>query len=270
MGLSFRTKEFMFSDASVIPERIDAHVHLYHEFLYFKNGEASYVAGSSTQQLTPGDIIVTKPHIVHAISFSGNSEYSRTFIQLSPGMLSHIPHDLIRFVTGRSSKDSVIIPKTHANAYDLYSFFEKGLQLLSDRNKRNTYLAWLLFLEFAVRINEVLEKELINSSQAHENAIIGNIKRYLDSNFSRTVNLDELSREFFMNKYSLCHLFKSETGITISDYISLKRIAAVRQLLQDNSLNEIYRQCGFNDYSAFYRTVKKYTGLKPSEFYKET
>ena len=258
------------SEATIDSVKIDAHIHLYHEFLYFKSGDASYVEGNSTFILSPGDIIVTKPHVMHAISFTGETEYSRIFIQMSPHMLSKIPHNLTRGITGRHSSDSFIIPAETADAYGLYHFFERGTELLSDRTEKNIYLTELLFLEFAVHVNDAIEHER-NIGGEQEDSVINNIKKYLDKNYVNELNLDEIGRQFFMSKYSICHMFKAETGITVSDYVSLKRIAAVRQkALGDSNLNEVYRLCGFKDYSTFYRTVKKYTGLKPSEFYKQT
>ena len=268
MGTSFKSKDFLLSDACIASVKIDAHIHLYHEFLYFKSGDASYVEGTGTFRLSPGDVIVTKPHVMHAISFSGETVYSRTFIQMSPHMLSTIPHNLTRFITGRHSANSFIIPAETAEKYGLYRYFKSGAELLADRSEKNIYLAELLFREFALYANEAIEDEQKNAS-APENPLITSIKEYLDSNYANALNLDEIGKRFFMSKYSICHLFKAETGITVSDYVSLKRIAAVKHAADESSsLNEIYRLCGFKDYSTFYRTVKKYTGLKPSEFYK--
>lgn len=259
----------MLSDATIGSVKINTHVHLYHEFLYFKSGDASYVEGKGTYLLTPGDVIVTKPHVLHAISFSGDTEYSRIFIQMSPGMLAKIPHRLTRAINGRYSSDSFIIPAETAAEFGLSGYFEKGSELLSERTEKNIFLAELLFMEFAVKANEAIENERKTVPEP-ENELVANIKKYLDENCSKELNLDELAKTFFMSKYTICHIFKAETGITVTDYVSLRRIAAVREHSPGvNSLSEIYRQYGFRDYSTFYRTVKKYTGMKPSDFYRQ-
>ncbi len=251
------------------PPKLDSHIHKYYEFLRFIDGDASYITDSKTILLEKGDIIITRPDKLHTISFNTDSEYVRTFIQLSPGLLSRIPSGLVRsIISGRASEIHIIHPET-AEKCGLYRYFDEGIKLLRDRTEKNKFLAELLFLEFAVAVNEAMELEMKADGSAEENRTIERIKKYLDENYTSELNLDELARIFFMSKYYLCHLFKEETGITVSDYISLKRIAAVREHMgAGGAITDVYRKCGFNDYSSFYRAVKKYTGLKPSEFYK--
>lgn len=271
MWLSFRSKDFLMSHMELKnPPKLDSHIHKYYEFLRFIDGDASYIIGSKTLMLEKGDIIVTRPDRLHTISFNTDSEYIRTFIQLSPGLLSRIPSGLVRSITSsRAAEIHIIHPQT-AEKCGLYRYFDDGIRLLENRTEKNKFLAELLFLEFAVAVNEAMELELKVSGNTEENHTIARIKKYLDENYTSELNLDELARIFFMNKYYLCHLFKDETGITISDYIALKRIAAVRRHIGNGStITDIYRKCGFNDYSSFYRTIKKYTGLKPSEFYNQ-
>ncbi|MGM9937511.1 MAG: AraC family transcriptional regulator [Candidatus Ornithomonoglobus sp.] len=269
MWLSFKSKDFLMSHMEVEnPQKLDSHVHKYYEFLRFIDGDASYIIGSKTFMLEKGDIIITRPDKLHTISFNTDSDYIRTFIQLSPGMLSRIPSGLVRSLTSGRAADVHIIHRETAEQCGLYRYFDEGIRLLSDRTEKNKFLAELLFLEFAVAVNEAMELERKASGSTEENHTIARIKKYIDDNYTSELNLDELARVFFMSKYYLCHLFKEETGITISDYIALKRIGAVREHIHAGSvITDIYRKCGFNDYSSFYRTVKKYTGLKPSEFY---
>lgn len=269
MGVSFRCKKFMLSDASTIPSRIDAHIHLYHEFLYFEQGDASYISGSFTHQLSPGDIIVTKPNVVHAISFASNARYSRIFIQISPHMLSSIPGELTRNLNGRFSNDSYIIQAQTTKKLHLHWYFHKGALLLSNTNEKNIYLAELLFSRFAIEANAAISYQMDRSGKIQsENNIVKSIKNYIDENYISEISLDELGKIFFISKYSICHMFKAETGITILDYLSLKRISAVQEHISSGKkLSDIYRICGFKDYSTFYRTVKKYTGMNPSDFY---
>ena len=46
-------------------------------------------------------------------------------------------------------------------------------------------------------------------------------------------------------------------------------LAAIRELKgNEKGIGDIfYRRCGFNDYSSFYRVIKKYTGMKLSDFF---
>lgn len=55
----------------------------------------------------------------------------------------------------------------------------------------------------------------------------------------------------------LMHLFKAETGMTAASYITTKRLQKARHLMQEGrALTEICYDCGFTNYSTFYRAWK--------------
>ncbi len=269
MSVSFKSKNFLVSDSTHKPNKIDAHIHKYYEFLRFTEGDAVCIVDGKTFTLLPGDIIITKPNVLHAISFNTDSDYSRTFLQLSPGLISRIPQKLVQHIIKGFSSGVCIIHKETAITFGLYGFFDKAVALLENRNEKNIYIAELLMQRFAVAVDEAIKHELQSTNSESVSPTLSRIKNYLDYNFTSDINLDELAEDMFISKYHICHLFKDELGITVLDYIALKRISAVREFLaKDCNITDAYRQCGFNDYSSFYRAVKKYTGLKPSEFYK--
>ncbi len=269
MSISFRSKDFLVSEFTIKPKKIDAHIHKYYEFLLFSEGDAVYIVDGKTFTLSPGDIVITKPDILHAISFNNDLDYTRTFIQLSPNMLARIPQKLVQHIIKGFPNGICIIPGDTAKKYNLYSFFDEVVELLAVRDTKNIYLAELLMLRFAVAVNEAINHKVQSNRNESENSTLTKVKNHLDENYLTELNLDELAEEMFVSKYYICHLFKEQLGITVLDYVALKRISAAKELIAgDMSITDAYRKCGFNDYSSFYRAVKKYTGLKPSEFYK--
>ena len=79
-------------------------------------------------------------------------------------------------------------------------------------------------------------------------------------------SLHEISEQLSLNRYYLCHLFKSRTGITLSEYIAEKRYEKSLRLLRttDDSIEAIAACCGFASPSAFTRFFKKKNGAPPS------
>ncbi len=67
-------------------------------------------------------------------------------------------------------------------------------------------------------------------------------------------------------------LFKAEKGIGLSNYITESRILRARSMLESTELKneEIARQLGFASATYFGRVFKKYTGLTPNAFRKQT
>ena len=270
MGVSFNSKNFMLSSSEAVPTKLNTHIHKYYEFLMFEKGDASYIIGSSIYKLNPGDITVTKPNVMHTISFSSDALYKRTFIQLSPRLLTRIPRSLIDHLLDKRDGEYDVITNEAARKRHLHNYFRRGTSLLEDLCDQNIFFAELLFQKFAVCINEVLKTLPGTVYTKVENPAIRSMKEYLDQNYRKDFSLEKMAADFYVSKYHICHLFKEETGITVNDYLALRRISGVRELVRENvTISDAFKQCGFNDYSNFYRTVKKYTGEKPSDFYGE-
>lgn len=68
----------------------------------------------------------------------------------------------------------------------------------------------------------------------------------------------------------LSRLFHKEVGVTVSTYISVKRVETAKNMLRfsDYSPLDIGNYLAFSTHSHFIRTFKKYTGMTPKEYRK--
>ena len=66
----------------------------------------------------------------------------------------------------------------------------------------------------------------------------------------------------------LSHLFKKETGITFSGYVTSLRIERAKELLRqgDKKIYEISDLVGYQTVQYFSKVFKKETGKNPKEF----
>lgn len=86
------------------------------------------------------------------------------------------------------------------------------------------------------------------------------------------VTLDELSQQFFLNRYYICHLFQEIGNITLVEYLNTNKLKKAQELLEhtDMPITEIAGQCGYENIGNFGRTFKKYIGVSPTEYRKRT
>lgn len=117
-------------------------------------------------------------------------------------------------------------------------------------------------------LTDILESTCISKEAVPETAKA--VKRYLNSNFTDKITLEQLSAQFFMSKYHLEREFKKCCGITIFEYITTKRITLAKRLLRftDKTIDEISVACGFSDQSYFNRQFKKAEGMTGTAFRK--
>lgn len=109
------------------------------------------------------------------------------------------------------------------------------------------------------------QKHIVSDSTAK---VLSEVKEYLDSHYKEKLILDELSDQFFMNKFYLIRLFKSVYGDTIINYQIKQRINAAKRLLRfsNYSIEYIGFECGFEDPNYFSRAFKKIEGSSPSVY----
>ena len=101
----------------------------------------------------------------------------------------------------------------------------------------------------------------------HSNTIY-RVMEYIKSNYSRKITLEQIAACACLSSSHISGLFKKETGITVSAYITHVRIEKSKLLLwrPELTIAEIAAMCGFEDQSYFTRVFKTQTGLSPRKY----
>ncbi len=92
--------------------------------------------------------------------------------------------------------------------------------------------------------------------------------KYVNNNYTTDISLKSVADTLHMNPNYISQLFKKETGLTYTQYLTNLRISKAKQLLQNTELtiNEVCEATGFNDYFYFLKTFKKNVGISPGKF----
>lgn len=94
------------------------------------------------------------------------------------------------------------------------------------------------------------------------------LKSYADEFYMGEVSLKKLAESYRKNEKYLGRIFKSDMGISFSEYCnSLRLRRAVKMLLSgDEKIIDIALECGFNNIAYFNRLFAKKYGMSPSEY----
>lgn len=94
------------------------------------------------------------------------------------------------------------------------------------------------------------------------------VKAYLDECFAKKITLDELSTNFYVNKYYLTRVFKEQYGQSINAYLLGVRITRAKQMLRftEKSVEEIGMECGLGQLHYFSRVFREVEGMPPSKY----
>ncbi len=107
--------------------------------------------------------------------------------------------------------------------------------------------------------------------QKNTGAPFGDVLNYLSQNYNQSITLEMLEQTFKMNKFKLQKSFKKNIGLTPLEYLTTIRIENSKKLFYtDAPLVEIALESGFYDQSHFTHSFKKYVGVTPGSYKKNS
>ncbi|MBQ8309960.1 MAG: helix-turn-helix domain-containing protein [Clostridia bacterium] len=117
-----------------------------------------------------------------------------------------------------------------------------------------------------VRIIDLLRS--VNGETCELSPIITAVCDYAKAHVSEEITVGEIAGSIGISRYYLAHLFKRETGTTVSDYIGELRISGAKRMLIETEMGigEIAHACGFSDASYFTKRFSASVGMTPKEY----
>ncbi len=99
---------------------------------------------------------------------------------------------------------------------------------------------------------------------------LDNIILYMRTHYADNIDLDVISKKFFIDPSYFCKVFKKKTGETYLHYLTQIRIDKACQLLSNPSskVYEIASLVGYEDQRYFSQVFRKHTGMTPSDYQK--
>ena len=247
---------------------VGRHSHSYTEVYLFCEGEVDMEIAGERRLLRPGDVLVLPPDTVHqAIVRGGEKPYRRFVFWLSEdfcrALRAESPDYLYLFDRVREKKD-------YAFPMDPLEFNALRSQLLTlleelhtDRFGRDAQIG-LHVRGLLLNLSRTVWQRDRRQKKKGKRSSYQLITDYIQENLGGDLSLDTLSRELYLSKYYIAHLFQENTGLPVHQYITKKRLSACVEAMQSGQhINEVYAQLGFMNYSSFYRAFLKEYGCAP-------
>ncbi|GFI35936.1 AraC family transcriptional regulator [Lachnospiraceae bacterium 50-23] len=240
---------------------IEYHYHDFDKITIFIKGTVNYMVEGKSYELKPYDIVLVKHNDIHRLSVDASTVYERIIVYISPGFMNAYKTDSydLSFCFQRAVKE-------HSNvlripSLEKSSLFKAILRLeksfLDDGYAAELYRQ-VLFLEFMIHLNRAAAKnhlEFIDTDNC--NAKIVQILQYINEHLDGNLAIDALARHFYISKYHMMRQFKQETGYTIGNYITQKRLLLAKELILSGVPGtQACFDCGYHDYSTFSRAYR--------------
>ncbi|QUH29935.1 helix-turn-helix domain-containing protein [Vallitalea guaymasensis] len=250
---------------------IPIHNHNVNEIFLCISDNINYYVDGKTYEMNKYDIIITNNKEFHRPVLRIKDTYERKIIQFRKEYLSFfdIPeNNPIEIYESRMSGNNNVIKSSDTLENNLIYYFME-IDKYCDKPSGDIMTRTLL-LQLIIKLNTIIFESKKDKNTIKSDPKILATLEYINDHLDTVINLDLLSNKFFINKYYLCHLFKKHMGITIIDYINLKRIERAKHLLLEGvPVTDACYLVGFNDYSNFYKKFKKIVGLSPKKYVKD-
>lgn len=248
----FRTMEF--------------HAHDFLELYYFLDGSVTYYIEDQVYDLCPGDLLIIPAGKMHRpVIANEHAAYERMVLWITPQYLQGIdsPAGDLQKNLQKVGEHGYCVPFRGDETVFVTALLKKLLYMQkNDTDPKfcagavELYL-WTIFRSYGV----------IATTHRNETQVIPQVIRYITEHFSEPLTLEDIAAEFFVSKSYLNRHFKAYTNSTVYAYIMALRLTHARRMLREGiPAVEAGRECGFSDYSTFYKAFKTQTGLSPQQF----
>ena len=114
----------------------------------------------------------------------------------------------------------------------------------------------------------VNEESIVYDPDFKHIAMISKIVQYVNDHIYDNLSLETLSSVVNYSTYYVSRIFHQQTGISLVNYISMKRIDYAKILLSNNefSITQISKMIGYENYNHFFRTFRESTGMSPKKY----
>lgn len=245
------------------------HIHNHYEIYYNVSGAKGYMVNGVFYKCCERDLIIIPRLFAHKVVVESNdSDYQRCFINIDEKLLSVLDmiypeKEALKWLVEENTsapKKTTLSEEEHKIFINLIAEYEKQI----GHEEMLGILAKILVFLRSCFMNAVYAEFLETDDISHTDRIL----MIIEKNFS-TLTVSQIAQLSHYNSDHLNRVFKAETGFTVKHYLLLRKLAeAQKYLCMGKSVKEACKLSGFNNYSNFLRTFKKYIGYTPGKFEK--
>ncbi len=241
---------FFYSNGGKVRER---RIHTRYEMTRLLGGEVVFMSEKHRLPLKKDTLLLIPKDTYHTFDYKRIDDFERTVIFFdTDGVLAPIATRLT---------DIMVIEEPERISKKLLDELVEILKT-SRPDREQMLSAYSLFL--SVLIRETSKKCM---KYAHERtSVVSDAVDYINDNLSSRLDIELLSGLLHMSESAFAHLFKRELGMTPHKYIEEKRLYLAKRLIAEGGKpSKIYSECGWSDYSSFYKAFRKMFGYSPSD-----
>ena len=246
------------------------HTTIYPMLIYFLHGKGNIKIEGNRYDLSDGDAILLNPGELFHCTVDDNVYHERIVLYFKESVFHTLPFDtsgLFEPFYSRPKGTGNLVPALVMKNTGLSAKLEQLLTKITQQDSNSQMLSFCNVLECLALLDKA---DLPLQAQREPQSHVDNILAYINAHFAESINIEEIAGTLGMNKSYLSHLFKDHVGMSLWNYVILRRLHCFNDLLRKgDSIEQACYDVGFQNYSNFFRLYKKHMGITPLQYKKQ-
>ncbi len=240
------------------------HTHEYYELVIYIDGNINYITDNYVVKPKPYSAIWFSPDQMHTATLLSSSNYERYVFYFSKEffILNNTLIPMTDFINRQNS--NIFFPDIRYTEE-----IKNILKKIDTQLKSDDFCSGLLAKALIIELFGIFNSADIGVSKFSPSTdFCMEIKNYIDTEYAFISTSEDIARKFHYSREHISRKFKDTFNISVSDYISKRRVLESLPLLNEMLSSNAAYEVGFRSQSAYISAFFKNMGCLPSEYKK--
>ncbi len=261
---------YYYNDSTQI--HVNPHQHENYEVQFFLEGDAVCFINDQKHTLRPQDVVIIPPKSRHFNKVSDKKPYRRFIFWFTRDFAKQLiaEDEAYGYFAQEAEKNRYIWHFTSVGFNSILARLVSLLESMQVTSFGHEALVELAVRGLVLKLNQGLYEIDHPFVYRDDKSLNEMVLDYIQAHLHEDLSLEKIAGVFYVSKYHISHLFKSEMGISLHQFVIKKRLEQVRTaILANEDLSRAIEAAGFGNYSSFFRAFQKEFGMSPTEYRKK-
>ncbi|QJD84205.1 AraC family transcriptional regulator [Cohnella herbarum] len=253
------------------------HWHQCFEILIVHEGEGTVIINQHAYDIKRGMMFIFQPYQLHKVypKASKQQPYIRSKLHF---IAEDFSDKLVLFPNRNTQLLQLWQGKGATQAFDLLGdmtyleqlceWYEQSAGNGKGESEEENMLFLLQILGFVNKAQGSMRESALIEIAKRPMRYSERIMKWIDHYYAEEVSLDRIAEELHLSKFYVSRVFRQETGSSVTDYLTARRIKQACRLLQTtyDPVERIGARVGLPDASYFVQLFKKVVGTTPLKY----
>lgn len=271
-GTAFFPMQYYLCDTGNPLYNLPIHWHIEYEIVHILKGTYMMFVGNHEVELKEGDVCFVTDGMLHGDGRKKErSRYESVVFNMEMLRMQNYSQDI--FISDLITHKSIINTLIPREKTDETSALQRFFQTMRDKPDGYELMAAGAMIEFLgmVRRDRLFsaQSEPVSEKRVRSDELKSALD-LVEEKYGEQITLEQMAQAAGLSPKYFCRVFHEITHRTPVEYLNWFRVNRACACLRDtdDALSDIALKCGFNDFSYFIKTFKRYKGMTPYKYRK--